>query len=98
MTNALAADRRELAETMAKRDMTQNFTPEQYAAAYGLEVSWVRGWYSRYINSELVIPVDAETMTLRGSDIQKMARRDHELLESQFIRQAHKRAQERRAA
>lgn len=88
---ALLKERRERAE--ARPDMTQDWTPEAFAAKMGLDPVWMSRLFSAYVERGVVEPVDKDTLTLHGGDIQRISKKEAEAFEFQAIKARNKRAQ-----
>lgn len=89
---ALLKDRKERAE--ARLDMTQDWSPEAFAAKLGLDPVWMRRLFAVYVERGVVEPVGKDTLMLHGSDVQRIARKEAEAFEFQAIKARNKRAQE----
>ena len=92
---ALEAERQERAAKQAAMSR-ESFTPAQFSEAQGLELRFVTNWFAQWANSGRVTPLNADELVLSAQDVRTMAKRDFELLATQFQRERNKRAQESR--
>ncbi len=86
---ALDAERRERAEKQAAMS-AETFSPESFSAATGLDVAFVRRWFTHIADSGVTC-VDADGLVLRAQDVRNAAKRDYELIETQALRARNKR-------